>query len=504
MKRTISALLALMMLVTAVVACGKKVPDPVEGTTDTQTTVTTESVSDTVVTEPAETEPVVTARAEAKDSLPEDLNLEGREVKIFWFSAGDYDINGIGEVSGDIIMDAVYNRTQSVKERLNVKITDQKASAAKWRDFSQELANVVASGDDAWQIVFAGGNATVQSGRNHLFLDLSDANYLDLDQPWWWSQPMEELSLDGKERRYLIGDIALSNYLRFSAVFYNKNIYSEKLGDPDDMYKLVLDDNWTLDKMMELSEKAYSDLNGDGKVNSGDTYGLLVGARSYIQICDYCVDIPRYYRDDNGYPVIQWDEERASLAVEKLCKLIWETNGNAYSETDVAYKAFAARETFFFVNQFLAALQADLKDMKDDYGIIPFPKLDENQENYMSLIFNSSNVVCVPTTCKNADDACAVIEAMCAESYRSVIEPFYDTALKIKYSRDAYSGQCMDIIRDSAAKNFLYEYAEQIGSGAIITDCVIANDSGVVISKIKNGAVGTKIALEKMIKKLNG
>lgn len=39
---------------------------------------------------------------------------------------------------------------------------------------------------------------------------------------------------------------------------------------------------------MELYEIAYSDLNGDGKVNAGDTYGLLVGARSYIQICDYC------------------------------------------------------------------------------------------------------------------------------------------------------------------------------------------------------------------------
>lgn len=73
MKRTISALLALMMLATTVVACGKKVPDSVEGTSDSTTTVTaavtTESVSDTVATEPAETEPVVTARTEAKDSL---------------------------------------------------------------------------------------------------------------------------------------------------------------------------------------------------------------------------------------------------------------------------------------------------------------------------------------------------------------------------------------------------------------------------------------------------
>ena len=38
------------------------------------------------------------------------------------------------------------------------------------------------------------------------------------------------------------------------------------------------------------------------------------------------------------------------------------------------------------------------------------------------------------------------------------MEVFYESALKMKYSRDSYSGQCIDIVKDVLHKNFLSEY----------------------------------------------
>jgi len=470
MKRIASALLAALMLCGALASCSSG---------NTEDTTAPDTTAAPAETDPVETETTETGRADAKDSLPDDLNLEGMTVHIHSFSAEDYDIIGKEEESGDVVFDAVYARTRSVAERLNADITWSDSEHEKWQDFSASLEKTIMAGDDVWQMVFAQGNSTIQSSRDHLFLDLADAKYLDYTQPWWWNDAMTEVSFDGQVRRYLIGDIALSNFLRAGCVYFNKNMYTDALGDPDDLYKTVIDGAWTLDKMAEVAQAGYQDVNGNGQVDDGDIYGYYFGGKDYLIHMEYALDVERYHRDENGYPVVEYNMERAQLAVDKLNKLLHQTHGCFFSSTNVGRPVFASRQTFFFGNQLLAAVSADLRDMEDDYGIIPFPKLDEKQENYMNLLYNSSSVVTIPITCAEHEKVGAVIEAMCAESYRSVVEVFYETALKTKYSRDSYSGQCIDIIRDATRKNLIYEYNAQIGyPSMLITNCVSANNSG--------------------------
>ena len=131
----------------------------------------------------------------------------------------------------------------------------------------------------------------------------------------------------------------------------------------------------------------------------------------------------------------------------------------------------------FYAHRLDAAVSASsgFRDMEADYGIIPYPMLDEEQGEYTNLIHNSSDYFTIPMTCPNADEIGAVLEALCAEGYRSVIEPFYDTALKTKYSRDSYSGQCIVIIRSVSVKNFLYEYHGVVKGGNMISDQVRNN-----------------------------
>ena len=472
MKRTLSLFLASLMLASALISCSTPADDPADTTDSAETTL------------PVETEPAETGRADAKDNLPADLKLNGMKVHIHSFSAEDWDILGKNEESGDMVFDAVYNRTRSVADRLDVKIEWSDSPHQGWADFSASLESTIMAGDDVWQMVFAQGNSTIQSNRDHLFMDLADSKYLDFDQPWWWSDAMAELSFDGKMRRYLVGDIALSNFRRAGAVYFNKNLYEDALGNPDDLYKLVIDGGWTLDKMGELAAQAYRDVNGNGALDDGDIYGFHFGKKDYIVHMEYALDVERFHRDERGYPVMEYDLERAQLAVEKMNKLLYQTKGCAFNaQTHITAADFAARKTFFFGNQLTAATSSDLRDMEDNYGIIPFPKLDDKQENYQNLLFNSSSVVTIPITCKQHENVGAVIEAMCAESYRSVIEVFYETALKMKYSRDSYSGQCIDIIRDVTRKNLAYEYNAQIGySSMLITNCVAANNNDIASS----------------------
>ena len=327
----------------------------------------------------------------------------------------------------------------------------------------------ILAGDNLWQIVLTTGNAAISSSRDYLFQDVSGNKYLDFDQPWWWKTAMEELSLDGKKIRYMVGDISLMNYTKAGAMFFNKDLLESNGYKADDLYKIVIDRKWTYDLLREMCQAVYSDLNGDGEVNEGDRYGLYINNPEFVYHMEYSIDIRRITRDANGYPVMDFDIDRATKAVDVLNTLLHNTKGIGYMDDKVTVKASFNEGTMVFcAEQLLAATTAKLREMEDDYGIIPYPMLDDTQKEYTNVIHNSSDFVTIPITCPNADEIGGVIEALCSESYRSVVEPFYESALKSKYSRDSYSGQCIDIIRDVSVKQFLFDYTGTVKGGTMI------------------------------------
>lgn len=90
----------------------------------------------------------------------------------------------------------------------------------------------------------------------------------------------------------------------------------------------------------------------------------------------------------------------------------------------------------------------DFRAMETDFGVLPYPKLDENQDRYYTLPEHTSFMVAFPTTC-NADMSGLIIEAMAAESTYTVKEAFYETCLNEKSVRDEESKKILDIIFDS-------------------------------------------------------
>jgi len=419
----------------------------------------TESTAPAETTVPEETTPAETARKDAKDNLPADLNLGGMTVGVISRNAQyrGCDVDGGEDYASDTVYTAVHNRTRKVEDRLKFKMAVTEFSGNNTA-FGDTMEKAVLAGDNEWQIIFATSNATAHKGRDYLFRDLANAKYIDYEQPWWWTGAMEDLSLNGKEHRYLIGDIASNNLYLSCAVFFNKEIYKDSNGNPDDLYKLVIDRKWTYDKMREMAATAYVDLNGNGTVDTGDRYGLIMEAADSIRGFEHGTNIRKYSRGADGYPVLDYDLERAQNHVQKLKQLFYETKGVSYLNVKVDYNIFGGGTTLFWPFRLRGAVQAPLREMTQDYGIIPFPLVDDQQKEYVSLIHNSSDNVTVPMTCpnKDVDNMCAIIEALCAESYRSVTEVAYEQVLKTKYARDSYSGQCIDIIRATSTKSLMF------------------------------------------------
>ncbi len=459
-KRILAALLASLMLIPAMSACSDSQDDAKDTTAASETTL------------PADIEPAETGRAQAKDNLPEGYSLNGKTFTIVSRTQGcQIDVDGNGEETGDVINDAVYNRTLSVEDRLKVEIQSQVITGAI-AEFGSAIEQTILAGDDVWQLVVPSSNTVISYQRDYLFQNAADNLYLDFDQPWWWTEAMKEVSLDGETIRYIVGDISLTNYYYCGGFFFNKRLYTDNGLNPEDLYNLVLDGKWTYDKLREQASSMYKDVDGDGAVSDADILGFYLDTTEYVKFMEYGADVRRYSRDDKGHPVMDYDLDRASNTAEKLRTLLLESQGiKFFNIKNRDYAPFVEGRAVFYGALLGDTMNANLRNMEDEYGLIPYPKLNEEQENYTNFIHNSSYYYTIPITCKNADEAGAVLEAMCSESYRSVIELFFETALKAKYSHDSQSAQCIDIIRDISRKYFLAEYTF-LGGGFLIGDQV--------------------------------
>ena len=90
------------------------------------------------------------------------------------------------------------------------------------------------------------------------------------------------------------------------------------------------------------------------------------------------------------------------------------------------------------------------RDMKDDYGIIPSPKLSESQKDYISYAEVVEPALCIPITTTSSEEMLsAVAEALNYYGYTTITPAVYETSLKGRFARDEDSKKMLDIISEN-------------------------------------------------------
>ena len=409
-----------------------------------------------------------TGRAHIKDNLPA-LNFNGQEIRILHRDDGaDLAIEVTAEqATGDIVNDALYNRQMTVEERLNVKLVDIKISSTihAHAELADAIRKSVTAGSDDYDMALNHMSGTTPLALENMFIDLNDFDYLDFSQPWWAGDFMEQATIND-HCYYAAGDISLSLIESMYLIYYNKNLY-EKYFD-DALYDIVWDGNWTIDKMMSLGRDVYTDVNGDAKYDVGDIYGYSTTNIRLIDALLVGANVPLSDRDADGTPKFIIGEDEGTFDfIEKVSSLLndkqltWRVQDNANGEIDMLNKF--AEGTLLFI-PFTPMGASRLREMKEDFGVLPMPKLDDAQEEYTTSAHNGFSSVTIPGTCAYSDQVAAVMEALCSESYRYVTPAYYETALKVKYSRDDETSQMLDMIRDSVKFDFAYIYNASLGT----------------------------------------
>lgn len=440
------------------------------------------------------------------DLKPEkvDLKLQGTEVVIL--SYNQYDISP-EESSSDPLEDAVYRRDDKLETELGIDF-----NCAYQPDFNQistAVKNDVTAGTGEYHIVY---QHMIDAARGlapggYLY-NLTDLDYVDFDQEWW-DQDCKNGFVIGESMMLVCGDLLPSSMLITASVLFNKTLFEQE------SWELPYDDaregKWTLDDMLELTKDQTKDLNGDGKViYTDDFYGVTAWAADADFNLYYGTGATMFSYDEDHLPVFDPDTDRLQQIYDKIYKLLITQNSfhviwAQYEKDPSMYTAtidvFRDGRALFFPTYL--ATTSSLRDMVDDYGILPNPKYDEKQEDYLGFVNGSASVACVPSSLNDEGLAVAgyMLEALTSSSYTMVTDTLYEKVAKSKNARDPESAEMVDII--IRHKVFDFGYSHFSGSDLpcfnIAQTALQANKTSIV-KDITTSERKTRTELKKILK----
>lgn len=352
----------------------------------------------------------------------------------------------VEDINGEPINDAIFNRNRYIQDTYDVNITYREDF---YTTYETNCALFVQSGEQLYHVFISAGHDIPRMYGKEIFYNLHDIEYIDFEQPWWDQNSVESFTLRGY-LPFVVSDLTILDKGAAGVTFFNKKL-AEDYQVPD-LYQLVLEGEWTMDKLKEYGMRVATDLNGDGKLDDEDRYGIV------------CSDEPVYMffhsaggryitKDEEGYPQLSFENEHNYTAIKYYLENIMYdeqlTRNNSFvpNSKDLV-KMFMEEQGLFMVD--LLRQTNDLREMESDFGILPIPKYEASQEHYSSSVsvFGGS-LISVPVTNQSLDMTGVLLEAMSAESKYTLIPAFYETVIKDKSMRDKESTEMLDIIFDN-------------------------------------------------------
>ena len=381
-------------------------------------------------------------------NVPENLDLNGYKFRLIYERSDNYDwaTKGIEaeEETGDPINDAAYIRNAYVTEKYNFELIGihyqvYNLPATTIRRFIQ------AGADDFDAVILRTGEApsVITTGG---FVDLDNLPHIDFEKPWWDGNIMDQFSIGGKKFA-AFGDFIITANDAIRILMFNKEMHRD-LG-LDDLYSLVKEGKWTIDKFYDVSKDAALDLNGDGVMDTRDRYGILIQRGSLVCYM-FGAGESTTAKNADDLPFVSIGNERSLHVLQKIHEVFNTPNlaiydadfPNTWADLQVA---FENNQGLFFAE--VLQLAERMRATDTDFGVLPFPKFDENQVNYYAFAdCRCLNSIYIPVTNNNLVETGQILEILSAESYYTVRPAYYEKSLTGKFMRDDESAEMLDII----------------------------------------------------------
>ncbi|MBQ3508221.1 MAG: hypothetical protein IJA91_06705 [Clostridia bacterium] len=437
--RYLCLFLALLMVSSVFVACGKT-----EETGDE----TDNAATNATVTE-QETDPV----EDALTALRSEVDWGGKDFGILYVNEFGYteeveaEQSVTDESSSGVINDAVFERNTLFEEYCNLSfvLIPVPNSAVSGR-----IQGEVQTGTGDFQLITtttdtAANNAT--AGYLYNYLDLDET--IDYEQVWWDAGTLE-FALDGRVF-FMDGPFNIVDDDVTFVLMFNKELREQyKIANP---YDTVRAGDWTLSYFNSIISQLATD-NGDGKWDEKDTYGFstpgsIGNTFFYGAGLQYVVN----NREMDAPELVLAEKMEQALDVLAIARSIVHDNNSTYvaphGSEAISKEVFIDGRSLFYCEaaSYLRGLNAT---MEREYGVIPVPKYNKEQEHYTTWRHSIGSTLSIPTTVARNEAAleqfALVLETYTVLSQKLVRPAYYEIMLTTRNVQDVESSDMLDLI----------------------------------------------------------
>ncbi len=405
----------------------------------------------------------------------------------------DYGNNEIDaeELDGTQINDCVFNRNRELEKRYNFIFN---ATQIDLNPMNTVKTSILAQSDDYDAVVDSIGSMV----SYEMFYNLDNLDDMNLSEPCWDQNVNRSLSV-GNKHYVAVGDMLILDKKGTWCHLFNKPMAADL--QLENLYDAVREGTWTMDKFYSMSQTAVQDLNGNGKLEETDRWGFLTESYN-INILMFGGGTRFSSKNEEDYPVLDMMNDRTVEVFEIAHKIMADRDSSlsmSWSKNGAAdcLKAFSEDRGLFYMTGIGTAME--FRYMDSDFGILPIPKYDEQQDAYYTS-FSKYNSACVavPVSCLNADTVGFILQATCLASTDTLKTTFYDTVLNGVTVRDPESRDMLDILFGNRVFDLLF--INNWGSMADLYSALLSMDSNVLASAYKRREKATLRAIDEAIR----
>ena len=431
------------------------------------------------------------------DETGDNFDFSSQEdFVISFYDLYKYEVYG-DENSNEKLDTLIHNRNKLLEARFGVRISQEGQIRSQGSNDTDSHYNYVQgqlnSGDVPFDAVamyaYQAGKLIFGNGGN--FLDWrSEIPYCRdsiLAKEEWWP---EEINVDSTVmgRQFVaVSDFCITAMEMTYAVIFNKSLAkTENVAynlDPSvytidsTLYDVVRNNDWYLENMKTIVKGFYRNNPTTGNTAGRDVqdrFGMVGVGTTDGDAWAYALGYNYIINDGLSTPSVwTWDGSQYD-AITSLRELYQSTGtwnqpvGQILGDYNARAAFFAQEDRVLFQLNTLESLKWDvIHNMEQDFGVLPYPKYDQDQAKHLTGSLDHYSVLAVPfTTAWDAERlrmTGALIEALSAENCNSVKNPYYDEIVTHHNVTDGDSVEMINMIMDGRVYDLgMYHYNDLV------------------------------------------
>lgn len=473
MKRIFVLLLALLVVLPGMIACGDTAESPADGAETTDVTASGD----------AEETGEKTVEERLSDDLPE-TDLEGWTMRILSHHdpLSDESTFYAYELTGEVVNDAIYERDLAVKNRFNCEFSLTPGNG--WATDITMLLNSVNAGskdyDVSFLLPFASGGSVI---TNNVLYNMLYVDHINFEKPWWHTDMNNQYTIGGY-LPFVSSDYLISSYQYANALIFNKDIATNY--GMESIYDLVKAGTWTFDKFKELIELPTQDVDGDGVFTDADSYGFATNFGYHAITWGYAIGDVSVHVDAETVQ-LGYDNERFYSMAQWLYEVLYNSNTTFEIGWDKDCTITWDTDRVFMQAVWLADMEK-FRDCETDYGILPYPKYDEAQDKYYTYVDARAGSLGIPIDApkETISKVGMILEAQSCASYYDTLPLYMNSIQNSRYTRDQDSIDMIGYIGEGRRWDIGYSFSGGDSTYVWVIYRHLKNSGGQIVSALES------------------